>query len=133
MIFLASVVPPLISIFPHYYTYVSPLAGGAKNAEKMIHQMLFGTGVFDLRDRIVEKYGESASVGMNNHKPFALIYPKGKVYDVLSEHPNSFRIMVLGLNKEMPESIQKDRSIKYKYIESIVINGLEFFRIYERR
>ncbi len=131
-IFLVTVALPLYSIFPHYLMYVNPIIGDAKKANDIIGQKLFGIGVFDLRKKIIDKYGESAAIGTNDFGPLMSIYPKGKVYNVLVEHPNSFEIMVLGPNKDFPISMKKDSNIKFEYVDSVFINGLEFWRIYKK-
>lgn len=132
IIFLATVVYPLFSLFPHYLMYVNPLIGDAKRANEIVGQKLFGIGVFDLREKIIDKYGDSVSIGTSDFGPLTSIYPKGKVYNVLVEHPNSFRLMILGPNKEFPKAMEKDPAIKFRQVASVYINGLEFWRIYEK-
>ncbi|MFZ2664017.1 MAG: hypothetical protein WAX66_01510, partial [Patescibacteria group bacterium] len=132
ILFLTTVVYQLFTLFPHYLMYVNPLIGDAKKANEIIGQKLFGIGVFDLRKRIIDKYGDSISIGTSDFGPLLSIYPKGKVYNVLVEHPNSFKIMVLGPNKEFPKAMVKDPNIKFKQVDSVYINGLEFWRIYQK-
>ncbi len=132
ILFTATVAYPLFSLFPDYLMYVNPLVGNAKRANEIIGQKLFGIGVFDLRKKIIGKYGESISIGSSDPGPLASIYPKGKVYNVLVEHPNSYRIMILGPNKEFPKAMEKDPNIKFRKVDSIYINGLEFWRVYEK-
>uniref|UniRef100_A0A7C4TS27 Glycosyltransferase RgtA/B/C/D-like domain-containing protein n=1 Tax=candidate division WWE3 bacterium TaxID=2053526 RepID=A0A7C4TS27_UNCKA len=127
-----SIATPLVKIFPHHLTYVNPIFGDAADSNRMIGQKLFGIGIFDLRDKIVENFGDRASVGINDIGPLTSIYPKGKVYNVLSEHPNSYKVLVLGPNKELPKNLREDPNIKFKKVDSIYINGLEFWRIYKR-
>ncbi|NMB91337.1 hypothetical protein GYA37_00645 [candidate division WWE3 bacterium] len=131
-LFLTTVVYQLFTLFPHYLMYVNPLVGDAKKANEIIGQKLFGIGVFDLRQKIIDRYGDSMSIGSSDFGPLKSIYPKGVVYNVLVEHPNSFKVMILGPNKELPESIRKDPNIKFKQVDSVYINGLEFWRIYQR-
>jgi hypothetical protein len=132
LIFIYAVIYPLIVLFPHYLMYVNPIIGNAKDANEIVGQKLFGIGVFDLRNKIVERYGESSKIGSNDRGPLASIYPNGFVYDVLKEHPNSFKIMVLGPNKKFPQAIIENPKLKYKQVDSVYINGLEFWRIYRR-
>lgn len=132
LIFIYTVTYPLFSLFPHYLMYVNPLIGDAEDANEIVGQKLFGIGVFDLKDKIVKKYGENSKIGSNDHGPLSAIYPNGVVYNVLVEHPNSFKIMVLGPNKEFPKAIIENPSIKFKQVDSVYINGLEFWRIYRR-
>lgn len=132
ILFGITVVYPLVSLFPHYLMYVNPLIGDAKRANEIIGQKLFGIGVFDLRKKIIDKYGDSISIGSSDFGPLLSIYPKGKVYNVLVEHPNSFKVMVLGPNKEFPKAMEKDPIIKFRQVDSVYINGLEFWRIYQK-
>ena len=127
-----TVVYPLISLFPHYLMYVNPIIGDAKDANEIVGQKLFGIGVFELRDKIVEKFGEDSKIGSNDSGPLSALYPKGVVYNVLVEHPNSFKVMVLGPNKKLPKAIIENPKIKFKQVDSVYINGLEFWRIYKR-
>lgn len=131
-LFLVTTAVQLVTIFPHYLMYVNPFIGDADKANQIIGQKLFGIGIFDLRDYIVKKYGDSTSIGTNDYGPLSSIYPNGRVYNVLVKHPNDFKIMVLGPNKDFPPSVKKDSNISYRYVESIYINGLEFWRIYKR-
>lgn len=132
LFFTYAIIYPLISLFPHYLMYVNPVIGDAGDANKIVGQKLFGIGVFDLRDKIVERYGYDSKIGSNDYGPLSSIYPNGIVYNVLEEHPNSFKIMVLGPNKKLPQAIIENPKIKFKKVDSVYINGLEFWRIYRR-
>jgi len=132
VLFVCTVLFQLFSLFPHYLMYVNPFVGNAKKANEIIGQKLFGIGVFDLRKKIIDRYGENTSIGTSDFGPLLSIYPKGKVYNVLVEHPNSFKVMVLGPNKIFPKAMEKDSNIKFKQVDSVFINGLEFWRIYQK-
>ncbi|MBI2414560.1 phospholipid carrier-dependent glycosyltransferase [candidate division WWE3 bacterium] len=123
---------PMIKIFPHYLTYVNPVFGDASDSNKIIGQKLFGIGIFDLRDKIIKHFGDSTSVAINDIGPLQSIYPKGRVYNVLVEHPNSYKVLVLGPNKDLPKSVKTEKIIKFKQVDSVYINGLEFWRIYKK-
>jgi len=131
-LFSVTVAYPLYTLSPHYLMYVNPIVGDAKDANEIIGQKLFGIGVFDLRDKIEKIYGNDISIGINDFWPLKSIYPNGKVYNVLVEHPNSFKIMILGPNKVFPEAMKKEPEIKFKQVDSVFINGLEFWRIYQK-
>lgn len=128
---LFTIVYPLFKAFPHYLTYINPVIGDAGSGNKILGQKLFGIGVFDLRDFVVEKYGKGTKVSINDPGPLRSISGKTKVYNVFIEHPNSYTLMVLGPNKEFPPSIKKS-GINLKHTQSIYINGLEFWRIFEK-
>ena len=131
IIVLFTIVYPLFKTFPHYLTYINPIIGSAETGNKILGQKLFGIGVFDLRDFIVKKYGKNTRVSINDPGPLQSIYGYNKVYNVFIEHPNSYRLMILGPNKEFPPSIIGS-GINFRQTQSIYINGLEFWRIFEK-
>lgn len=128
---LFSIIYPLFRAFPHYLTYTNPVFGNAKNSNEIIGQKLFGIGVFDLRDFIYEKYGPNTEVALNDHDTLKSIYTEGKVYDISKEHPNSYKLMILGPNKKPSPSVVNS-GVRFRYKDSVYINGLEFWRIYKK-
>ena len=132
LLFMWSIVFPLYVLFPNYLVYTNPVFGDAKKSNEIIGQKLFGIGIFDLKDKIVKNYGDKMSIGINDYGPMLSIYPDGRVYNVLVEHPNSFKLMILGPNKDFPVAIVKDKNLKFNYVDSVYLNGLEFWRIYKK-
>ena len=131
-LFVYSVAYPLYTIFPHYLMYTTPVFGDSKKSNEIIAQKLFGIGVFELRDKIVQRFGYKAAIAASDYGPLWSIYPNGKVSNVLDTHPNYFKIMVLGPNKPFPESLNNETEYYFHYIDSVYINGLEFWRIYKK-
>jgi len=113
-------------------TYTNPIFGNAATSNRIIGQKLFGIGIFDLRDFIIGKYGPNTKVAINDPGPLKSIHGEDKVYNISEEHPNSYKLMILGPNKEPPPSVVKS-GVRFRYKESIYINGLEFWRIYKKR
>ncbi len=132
VLILFSIIYPLIRVFPHYLTYTNPIIGNADTSNRIIGQKLFGIGTFDLRDFIVDKYGPNTKVSINDHNTLKSIYGENKVYNISEEHPNSYKLMILGPNKEPPPSVVNS-GVRFRYKDSIYINGLEFWRIYKKR
>lgn len=126
-----SIVYPLISGFPHYLTYTNPIMGNAESSNEIIGQKLFGIGIFDLRDFIIEEYGPRTKVALNDHATLKSVYGEDLVYDISVEHPNSYSLMILGPNKEPPPSVVNS-GVRFRYRDSVYINGLEFWRIYKK-
>jgi len=131
VIILFSIVYPLFRVFPHYLTYTNPIIGNADTGNKIIGQKLFGIGVFDLREFIIEKYGPNTKVSINDPGPLKSIYGENMVYNISEEHPNSYKLMILGPNKKPPPSVVNS-GVRFIYKDSIYINGLEFWRIYKK-
>ncbi|MBU0534857.1 hypothetical protein KKC62_01625 [Patescibacteria group bacterium] len=132
-LFVYSVAIPLYKLFPHYLLYNSPIYGDASVGNEIIGQKLFGIGVFELRDKIIFRFGEKAKIGASDFEPLASIYKGGYVDNVLVAHPNSYNVMVLGPNKPFPPSMKNEPTIKFYKVDSVYINGLEFWRIYHKR
>jgi len=120
---------PLATNFPYYFTYVSPLFMGADNANKVIGQKPFGVGVFDLRDRILNKYGSDIRIGFYDTKPMKSIYSNSKVVDVRVVGPSHYDLLVLAVNEQFPEKIRNSNHL-FKKDFSLYINGLEYWRVY---
>ena len=127
-----SVAYPLYTLFPNYMMYTTPLFGDSEKSNEIIAQKLFGIGVFEVRDKIVQRFGEKVSIASSDYGPLWSIYPNGKVSNVLDTHPNYFKIMVLGPNKPFPKSLNNETEYYFHYIDSVYINGLEFWRIYKK-
>lgn len=131
LLFLIFVVLPLVVIFPYYFTYTSPVLGSPKNANSLIGQKPFGIGMYSLKDLIINKYKVPVNIGMLDTKPLSSIYPNSKVYDMRVTGPRSYDVYVLGINEVLPDKVT-DSPLKFRLVDSIYINGLEYWRIYEK-
>lgn len=133
-IFLCTTIYPLYTLFPHYLMYVNPMIGDSKDANGIVGQKMFGIGIFELKNYISDKYGETATLGLNDtvFRSLRSIYPRGKVYNLLFTHPRKFDIMVLGPGKNYFRIFEDYPKHKFYYVDSIYIDGLEFWRIYEK-
>ncbi len=129
---LFSIVYPIFKVFPHYLTYTNPIIGNADASNEIIGQKLFGIGIFDLRDFYLEKYGENTKVAINDPGPLKSVQGDDMVYNISSEHPNSYKLLILGPNKKFPPSVVNS-GVNFRQADSIYINGLEFWRIYKKR
>lgn len=128
-----SVAIPLYKLFPHYLLYISPIYKDASVGNEIVGQKLFGIGVFELRGKIISRYGENAKIGASDFEPLESIDKNGIVYNVLVAHPNDYKVMVLGPNKVFPPSMKNEPTIKFFKVDSVYINGLEFWRIYQKK
>ncbi len=127
---VGTILYPLIRVFPHYLTYTNPIFGNANDSNKIVGQKLFGIGVFDLRDRIIENYGE-VKVATYDPGPLQTIYGYDKAFDISETHPHDYSYLILGPNKDFPRGVV-DSGIWFVYKDSVYINGLEFWRIYKK-
>lgn len=127
-----SVVYPYKMSFPHLMTYINPIFGDANDGNKIIGQRLFGIGVYELREYMLTNYGPNQKIGIHEPGPFRSIYPGRRTYDILKVHPNSIKFMIIGINNDIPIGISRESSIRWKHIDSIYINGLEFWKIYKK-
>lgn len=119
---------PLVSLFPNYFVYSSPILGSAQNANKIIAQKAFGVGVFDLRQRLIERYPDK-TMAISDEGPLKEIYGSFRVSDIWKANPKSYDLLILGPNVPMPE-IASINGRTFKQIDSVWIGGLEFWRIY---
>lgn len=127
---LASVflVLPIITFYPYYFTYTSPIFGTTENANKLIAQKGFGIGIVEVRNLILQKHGER-TLGFYDTKPIDAIYANSKVFDVRTYGPGKYDLLVLGVNEDYPDKVI-DNNVKFIKDSSIYINGLEYWRIY---
>ena len=132
-LFVYSVAYPLYKLFPDYLMYNSPVIGDAAVGNEIIGTKLFGIGIFDLREKIIARYGDKAKIGTSDFGPLKALYPNGVVYNVLVAHPNDFKVMILGPNKPFPPSLKNEPTLKFYKVDSVYINGLEFWRIYQKK
>lgn len=126
-------VMPLITIFPYYFTYTSPLFGSAENANKIVAQKPFGVGVDLLKKHIVSNYGSDSTLGFYDTQPMKAVYANSKVFDVGVYGPGSYDLLVLGVNEVIPDNVSKSDKYVFEKSSSIWINGLEYWRIYVKK
>ena len=121
---------PLIKVYPYYFTYTSPMFGSSENASRIVLQKTFGVGIHELRDFILKRYGDYPKLGFYDVKPMGAIYPHSKILDVQIYGPSNYDLLVLASNEDIPSNVSRNI---YYYIEkdsSLIINGLEYWRIY---
>ncbi len=124
---LLTIVLPFFTFFPYPFTYASPIFGSAQNAHEIIAQKPFGVGVHELKEFILENYGE-VRVGLIDAKPLTTIYGGSKVFDIREEGSSHYDILILGPNEEIPEDVLEDT--KFAKDKSLFINGLEYWRVF---
>lgn len=124
---LLTIVLPFFTLFPYPFTYASPVFGSAQNAHEIIAQKPFGVGVHELKEFIINNYGE-VKVGLIDSKPLTTIYGGSKVFDIRAEGTSRYDILVLGPNEEIPEEVLEDT--KFVKDKSLFINGLEYWRVF---
>ncbi len=127
----ALIVYPLLAFFPYYFTYTSPVFGTASAAHKVIAQKPFGIGVYELKNRIFEKYGPYPRLGFFDVKPMRAIYMNSRIFDIRVNGISDYDLIILGPNEEMPENVL-DSSTQFILSDTVFINGLEYWRIYEK-
>ena len=130
--FCGFIVFPLISLFPYYFTYTSPLFVNGKIANKIVGQKPFGVGIFDLRDSIVSRYGSDVSFGITDANPMKSISDHLDVYDIMKTYPNMYDVLVLGPNREFPKKVTES-GVKFVHEYSLYINNLEYWRVFKRK
>ncbi|MDO8261006.1 MAG: hypothetical protein Q7T50_05945 [Candidatus Magasanikbacteria bacterium] len=123
---------PLITFFPYYFTYTSPVFGTSVIANKIVAQKLFGVGIPELRDLIIKKYGDKVDLGFYDVKPMKAIYGNSKVCNVRICGTSDYNILVLGINEEMPEKVSTS-GVTFVQDASLYINGLEYWKIYVKQ
>jgi len=114
---------------PFQFTYATPLVGGLPNAHKIIAQKPFGVGIPDLKDLILDKYGDYPSLGFYDVKPTRAIYKASEIADVEVNGVSDYDLLVLGPAEPIPEEVLKS-DITFNLDETLDINGLEYWRIY---
>lgn len=122
--------PTLLAYYPYYFTYTNPLFGSAPQADKILGQKPFGIGMWELRNFILLRYGE-VNLGFIDRKPMSTIYRSSKIFDIREYGTSKYDLIVLGPNESIPEKVTEG---KYKFSPdyAIYINGLEYWRIYNK-
>ncbi|HPD73714.1 MAG TPA: glycosyltransferase family 39 protein [bacterium] len=128
---------PIFKLYPWYFTYTSPLFGSPQKANIILAQKPFGVAIPLLKDTVVEKYYEGnkedlPKLGFYDTQPMRAVYPNSKIFDVRVYGPSTYDILILGINEEMPEKILSNGEYSFEKIHSIWINGLEYWRIYNK-
>lgn len=129
--YLLFVLWPIYNLFPYYFTYTSPLVGNSTDANRIIAQKPFGVGIHDLKSYIVSIYGNGKRLGFIDTKPMRAIYANSRVFDIRVNGTNDYDLLVLGVNEELPEKVINSKT-KFEKAHSLYINGLEYWRIYEK-
>lgn len=125
----------LVTYYPYYFLYTSPLFGSSDNANSIIAQKPFGIGITEVRDYIVSTYGEDTDIAFIDTKPIKMIYPNSQVFDSRVAGTGSYDYLILGVNEEFPEHVYEssDEGVSFEKVHSLYFHGLEFWRIYEKR
>lgn len=123
---------PLVTVYPYYFTYTNPVFGSATQANSIVGQKPFGLGIWELKNRLTEKYGKDVALGFIDRKPMSTIYKNSKLFDIRETGTSKYDLIVLGPNEQMPKNVLGG---KYKFVQddAMYINGLEFWRIYAKR
>jgi hypothetical protein len=123
---------PLITFFPYYFTYTSPVFGTAENANKIVAQKPFGVGIPMLRDFIISKYGNNVNLAFYDVKPMKAIYGNSKVWDIRTCDTSDYQLLVLGVNEEPPVNVEGGK-VTFVKDASLFINGLEYWKVYVKQ
>ena len=128
---------PIFKLYPWYFTYTSPIFGTPQNANKIVAQKPYGVGIPLLKDTILKYYAKSnkddlPKLGFYDTQPIKTIYPNSKLFDVRVYGPSNYDILILGINEEMPEKVISNKEYLFEKSHSIWINGLEYWRIYNK-
>jgi hypothetical protein len=99
---LALNVISVIYFSPYQFLYFSPIMLNFENANSIIGQKSFGMGIVDLKNYIVQTYGEK-KLGFYDIKPIEAIYPNSKVFDVRGNYDLEIDLIVLSKNEVLPE------------------------------
>jgi len=121
----------LIKLYPYYFTYTNPIFGSAESANKIVGQKPFGLGIWELKNRLISKYGDNISIGFIDKKPMSMIYKNSKLFDIREAGTGSYDIIILGPNEVMPINVVNGK-YKFEQVDSMYINGLKFWRIYQK-
>ncbi len=125
------VLHPLVAYYPYYFTYTNPLFGSPNQANNIVGQKPFGLGVWELKQFIVKKYGKDVPLGFIDRKPMSMIYKNSKLFDIRETGTSKYDLIVLGPNESMPANVTKGK-MAFTKVDSMYINGLEFWRIYKK-
>lgn len=118
---------PFYKLFPYYFVYTSPIFGSGKNANNIIAQKPFGIGMFDVKEMILDKYGE-VNLGFMDTKPMEAIYPSSKVFDIRVSGSEDYDVVVLASDEKMSDKL----SSKFEKKMVMYINDIEYWSIYEK-
>lgn len=133
MLFIFSMIYPIFSLYPYYFTYTNPLLGSPMFVHKnIIAQKPFGVGIVELKNLIIEKYGTSEelpSLGFYDKKPMAAIYKGSRIFDVELDGTKRYDVLVLGVNEEIPTKVLESE-FKFNLDYIVKINGLDYWYLY---
>ena len=126
------IVYPILTLFPYYFVYTSPLFISSVNANSIIAQKPFGVGIHDLRSALTTRYGPDVKLGFIDTKPMKAIFPNSQVQDIRVTGTNDYDVLILGVNEDFPENIT-NADAKFEKDFSFYINGLEYWRAYVKQ
>ncbi|MFC1621914.1 hypothetical protein ACFL13_00815 [Patescibacteria group bacterium] len=124
-LYVPFVIYPLIKNFPYYFTYTSIPANMANN---IVGQKPFGVGIFELREYILDNYGQ-VKLGFIDTKPMKAIYPNSRVFDMRVDGTSNYDLVILAINEEFPEDVLKS-GVQFTKDGMVSINGLNYWTIY---
>lgn len=128
-VFSGFILLPLITFYPYYFTYTSPVFGSAGKANSVLAEKPFGVGIPALKEFIFSKYGEYPKLGFYDVKPMRSIYMNSRICDIRVCGTSDYDLLVLGINEEIPEKVLTSGT-PFTYSSSFYINGLEYWKIY---
>ncbi|MEZ6255832.1 MAG: phospholipid carrier-dependent glycosyltransferase [Patescibacteria group bacterium] len=129
-IFIGLTFYSLISFFPYYFTFYSPIFINADISETVVGQKPFGIGIPALQKYISTKYGSDVRLGFIDTKPMSALHGNSKVLDIRDYGLSSYDLVVLGINEDFDNTKLKNQQNKLQEIDSYSINGFKFWRIY---
>jgi hypothetical protein len=89
-------------------------------------------GIPELKEAILERYGNYPGLGFIDKKPMAAIYKGSEVFDIRVDGTKNYEVLVIGVNEEIPEKVAKSGS-NFVHDHSIYINGLEYWKLYVKQ
>ena len=128
---IGSALYPLVTYYPYYFTYTNPLFGSATQANNIVGQKPFGVGIWELKQFIGKNYGKDIPLGFIDRKPMSMIYKNSKLFDIRETGTSKYDLIVLGPNEVMPPTVTEGK-FTFTKVDSVFINGLEFWRIYQK-
>jgi hypothetical protein len=128
-IFLGMVnVISLIYFMPYLFLYYSPIFNNYGVVNQIIGQKSFGQGIYDLKNFLIESYGET-NLGFYDIKPMSTIYPNSKIYDIRETNPRKVDLVILSINETLPEDYKDD----FVFKESFYLIDIPLYQIYVKK
>lgn len=118
----------LVTFFPNLFYYYSPVLFNYSNVNKLIGQKTFGGGIFEMRDFLINKYGEK-NLGFYDIKPMETVYPNSKVFDIRETSANKVDIVILSINEQLPEKYKE----RFEKVESFYLYDVPAYDFYIKK